>query len=390
MMNTLAWGASVSAPFRKRVIQMAAQVGGDPSWYMAIFKFESNLNPKAVNAMSGATGLIQWMPSTAIRFGTTVQAIAQMTDLEQLDLAERYFQPFKGRLNTIEDAYMAVLMPTGVGKLPSYKLITSDDGKAYIQNKGLDLNSDGNITKAEAASFVVRLYDEGMRQQQAVEITPVPTPAQPEKPMGALALLTLFGPILKDLIPQIASIFKPGSEVANRNVALAETLVNTIVTTTGTANMQAAVEKMQTDPAVLDNVKKAVVTEPTVMAALQITEVAGGAAAARAQDLKVMEVDKPFWKSSAVFWVSILLLPMVYWFIGSVVAGGVNIPDAWPWYAQVPFKLLGTEWNGESRSGIANLVIGLVLGGICGVYYGISVTQQKQQTPNSTRDTQQG
>jgi hypothetical protein len=68
---------------------------------------------------------------------------------------------------------------------------------------------------------------------------------------------------------------------------------------------------------------------------------------------------------------SVLLLPLVYWFVGSVIVGGVDAGES------TFLKLFGTSWTGESRAGIANLVIGLVLGGICGVYYGISVTQQR-------------
>lgn len=197
--------------------------------------------------------------------------------------------------------------------------------------------------------------------------------------MGALAILQMFGPALAALIPQIANIVKPESEVAKRNVALAETIVNTVVENAGATNMQDAVEKMQSDPALTEAVKKAVVTEPAVMGALQIVEVGGGAKAAAERDVVVQQQEKPFWKTSAVFWVSILLLPMIYWYIGSSVAGGIEIPPDWPWYAQLPLRLLGTAWDAGARVGLANLVIGLVLGGICGVYYGISVTQAKQQ-----------
>ena len=41
-------------------------------------------------------------------------------------------------------------------------------------------------------------------------------------------------------------------------------------------------------------------------------------------------------------------------------------------------SMFGSAWTGEARSGGFNLVVGLVLGGICGVYFGVSVTQAKQ------------
>lgn len=211
-----------------------------------------------------------------------------------------------------------------------------------------------------------------------------PTPEG--KTMGPLAILQMFGPVLAGLIPQIANIVKPQSESAKRDAALASTVVNTIVSAANAPNMQAAVEKMQADPAVVETVKKAVVTEPKVMAALQVVEVGGGAAAAAERDLKAVAAEKPFWKASAVFWISVLLMPMVYWLVGSLIVGGTaeRLVAAAKETAMVPewvtllLSLFGPEWQGETRSGGFNLVIGLVLGGICGVYFGVSVTQQKQ------------
>lgn len=199
--------------------------------------------------------------------------------------------------------------------------------------------------------------------------------------MGALALLQLFGPVLSGLIPQIASILKPESEVAKRNVDIAQTLVDTIVKASGADNLQGAVEKMQAEPEVKAAVQKAVVTEPAVLAVL---EIGGGVKAAREADHTATQADKPFW-FSPVFWISMVLLPMVYWYVGSSVVGGIEIPSDWPWYAQLPLKMFGIGWSLDARSGLANLVLGLVLGGICGVYFGVSVTQK-----NVERQTDQG
>lgn len=210
--------------------------------------------------------------------------------------------------------------------------------------------------------------------------------------MGALAALQLFGPILAGLIPQIASILKPESEVAKRNVGLAQTIVDTITKTANAPNLQAAVESMQADSAVKDAVQKAVVTEPTVITTLQISEIGGGIAGARQADAQAATSDKPFYRTSAVFWVSVLLIPLVYWLVGSLIVGGTaerliaaaTDSKTVPEWVTLLLSLFGSEWTGEARSGGFNLVVGLVLGGICGVYYGISVTQQKQQGTAAT------
>lgn len=202
--------------------------------------------------------------------------------------------------------------------------------------------------------------------------------------MPALLLLQAFGPILSSLIPQISSLFKPGSEVAQRNTAIAETVLKTITSAAGTDSLEQAVTAMQADAAVKAKVQEAVVTHPDIMATLQITEIGGGVQAARDADLKAAQADVPFYKNSAVFWISVLLLPMIYWYVGGSIVGGIGVPEDWPWYAQLPLKLFGTQWDDGAKVGLANLVVGLVLGGICGVFYGVSVTQAKQ-----TAQTQQ-
>lgn len=395
----LAWGKKVSRDFAARLINAAMRDGYDPSHAMAAMWFESKLNPQAVNALSGATGLIQFMPSTALDLNTTVDALARMNAEEQLDYVERYFHRYAGRISNLHDLYMCILWPKAVGQPDSFVLFEKGS-KAYEQNKSLDLDGDGKITKYEACAFVRKslstgLLDENASDDSIIDATTLTSPkptTSTETIMGPLAILSMFAPVLKELIPQISSILKPNSEVANRNVALAETLVGTIVKTAGAANMQEAVEKMQSSPEVKQAVQKAVVTEPIVMATLQITEVGGGIAGARQADLAMVSQDKPFYKTSAVFWMSVILIPMVYWLVGSIIVGGgaqrvANVAGTYGDKASMWLifflSLFGDGWTGEARSGAFNLVIGLVLGGICGVYYGISVTQQRQQQPSA-------
>jgi hypothetical protein len=159
-LNTLAWGAKVSGSFCDRVLEIAACIGVDPSWLMAIMAFESGLNPARRNATSGATGLIQFMPSTARLLNTTTDALAAMDAVAQLDYVERYFLPYTGRLSTLSDAYMAVLWPKAIGE-PDGEVIFGAGSQTFLQNCGLDLNHDGEVTKAECAAFVRHKLDEG-------------------------------------------------------------------------------------------------------------------------------------------------------------------------------------------------------------------------------------
>ena len=105
-------------------------------------------------AGSGATGLIQFMPETARNLGTTTEALSKMTRTEQLQYVDKYFQGTLKKGGSLSDVYMSVLLPAAVGKPEDFVLFGEGGAyggdRAYEQNKGLDANKDGKITKAEA------------------------------------------------------------------------------------------------------------------------------------------------------------------------------------------------------------------------------------------------
>jgi hypothetical protein len=216
----LAWGARVDAAFRARVLHMAARLPADPSHLMAVMYFESRLNPAAVNATSGATGLIQFMPATARDLGTTVEALRAMTAVEQLDYVERYFARYAGRLSTLNDVYMAVLWPLAIGKPDDYILFASPQ-PAYTQNRALDVNNDGAVTKAEACSFVARRLAEGLQPGNAYDDgaparTATPQPAGPtgtqphQREDQRMAPLAILG----TLLPTVLQMFSGKAQSA--------------------------------------------------------------------------------------------------------------------------------------------------------------------------------
>jgi hypothetical protein len=135
----------------------------DPNYLMAAMAFESaeTFSPSIQNHQSGATGLIQFMPATAHGLGTSIQALAAMTAVEQLDWVLAYFRPRKGKLNTLSDLYMAILWPAAVGK-PEDSPLFKRPSIAYEQNAGLDTDHDGVITKEEAASKVAAKLQKGL------------------------------------------------------------------------------------------------------------------------------------------------------------------------------------------------------------------------------------
>jgi hypothetical protein len=204
-------------------------------------------------------------------------------------------------------------------------------------------------------------------------------PVQPKESSMPIPLIVgVIGSLLSQLIPVVAPLFDKKTETPAKLDA-ATKVIDLLVKATGSVNEQEAIQKLQADPALVQTVTQAIITNPTIMPMLEIST--AGIAEARKADVAQQAAATPFWKTSAVFYISLILLPLIYWYVGSSVVGGVEIPADWPWYAQLPLKLFGVTWDPGARVGLANLVVGLVLGGICGVYFGVSVTQTKQQQP---------
>lgn len=167
----VAWGAKVSQEFKERVHWIAAALrmpvnGSD--WLMACMAWESaeTFSPSVKNmAGSGAVGLIQFMPKTAIGLGTTTVKLANMTAVQQLEYVYKYFSPYEGRLNNLSDVYMSILWPLAVGKPERATLWDKEQRPTtYRQNAGLDINKDGVITKAEAAAKVQQTLNVGLEK----------------------------------------------------------------------------------------------------------------------------------------------------------------------------------------------------------------------------------
>jgi hypothetical protein len=164
----LAWGNSVSALFRERVAAIGLRLAIDPSSLMTCMAFESGhtFSPNIRNAAgSGATGLIQFMPSTAGLLGTTTDALAHMTAEGQLDFVEKYFAPFRGRLKNLGDTYLAILWPAGIGKADDWVMFTKGGHRPalYLQNRGLDIDHDGEVTRGEVCRRIYAEHDAGMK-----------------------------------------------------------------------------------------------------------------------------------------------------------------------------------------------------------------------------------
>jgi hypothetical protein len=151
---------ALSPAFLSKSQQVADRLEMRHDDLLRIMHFETGgtFDPGVKNrAGSGATGLIQFMPDTAKRLGTTSEALAKMTPEQQLDYVEKYLSQYKGRIGTLDDAYMAVLYPEAMGKGGGYRLFTKEGNPtAYRQNAGLDREGKGYVTVADAVAAVQR------------------------------------------------------------------------------------------------------------------------------------------------------------------------------------------------------------------------------------------
>ncbi|NLO72299.1 MAG: lytic transglycosylase domain-containing protein [Porphyromonadaceae bacterium] len=143
--------------FLEELKRICALLMMNPEHLMVVMYAESRLNPQAVNPKSNATGLIQFMPKTALSLGTTVAALKLMTNVEQLAWVYKYFLPYKGKMHSVYDVYKAVFFPASLGKPKDWVFQTSTLSAKTIAdaNKIIDnFPRDGKITVREFETYV--------------------------------------------------------------------------------------------------------------------------------------------------------------------------------------------------------------------------------------------
>lgn len=163
------WSARVSQEFVARIQKWVDDRGFNQNflhYLMAIMAFESagTFDPAKQN-MAGAQayGLIQFMDGAAKDLNTTLSALRAMTQMQQLEYVLKYFDMRNRayRLRNLEDFYLSVFYPKAIG-MSADKTVFSTGTKGYIQNRGLDIDKDGNITVGEISVKIYQTYYDGM------------------------------------------------------------------------------------------------------------------------------------------------------------------------------------------------------------------------------------
>lgn len=140
--------ASYRKAFVEKVKKISANLGIEPNWLMAIMYFESagTFSPSITNNI-GATGLIQFIPSTARGLGTSTSELRKMTAVQQLDYVEKYLRPYRGKFKSYIDVYFAIFFPLAIGK-PDDWIIQGGGLSAssiYNSNPAFRVQKDGKI-----------------------------------------------------------------------------------------------------------------------------------------------------------------------------------------------------------------------------------------------------
>jgi hypothetical protein len=166
--------------------------GLDPVSVAAAIEFESagSWSPAARNASSGATGLIQFMPSTAKQMGTSTEALAQLSFVGQLQWVLKYFQAQGiSRLKRLVDTYAAVFWPAAIGTSADH-VIAVAGSPAYDQNKALDPKGNGQITTGDLDAVMQAVLAKA-NANGVIDVTPTSSIAGPHAVALGAALAVL-------------------------------------------------------------------------------------------------------------------------------------------------------------------------------------------------------
>lgn len=137
--------------FAARLAASADTIGVPVAWLESVFTSESGYNHLALNAQSGAFGLIQFMPETAAWLGTSPEALALMPAADQLPFIVKYYAGQK--FSSLIALRLFTFYPAAVGKPDSYQI---GNRRTARQNPIYDLNGDNKITVAEFKKYYSR------------------------------------------------------------------------------------------------------------------------------------------------------------------------------------------------------------------------------------------
>ncbi|WP_299153028.1 hypothetical protein [uncultured Christiangramia sp.] len=134
--------------FVDQVRKISFELNIVPDWLMAVIDLETGgtFDPSITNKL-GYTGLIQFGKVAAKEVGTTTDDLRKMTAIRQLRYVYKYLKKYSGRMNSLQDVYLAVFFPAAIGKPDGWVLQTSrlEAQRIAKWNPLFDVNKDNRI-----------------------------------------------------------------------------------------------------------------------------------------------------------------------------------------------------------------------------------------------------
>ncbi|KAK3582546.1 hypothetical protein CHS0354_024100 [Potamilus streckersoni] len=148
--------------FGKKFSKVCANLGIQEEWLRKVMFMESLANPRAINPISEAVGLIQFMPATVRGLGTKTNDLLYMSGEEQLVFVEKYFrnEGLAGKMESISDVYAGVFYPACIGKPEDY-ILGSERSQGWaekVKNQNEAVYKIGNGTGDVITKMTFDLY----------------------------------------------------------------------------------------------------------------------------------------------------------------------------------------------------------------------------------------
>jgi hypothetical protein len=123
-------------------------------WLIKVIHSESTGLTTAKNKYSGASGLIGFLPSTALSLGTDTASLRKMSEVDQLFYVEKYLKGItKGRkIHSYQQLKLYIMCPKALA-LPDSTVLGDSTSKIYKWNKQVDIDGDGILTVKDFKSF---------------------------------------------------------------------------------------------------------------------------------------------------------------------------------------------------------------------------------------------
>lgn len=98
------------------IIRQARLLHTNPFYLANLINYETDgtFSPSVRNPRSGAVGLLQFTQTGARAAGSTQEALAKMSALQQMRHVGIYLAPYRGKVGTKQGLYMAVFYPVAM------------------------------------------------------------------------------------------------------------------------------------------------------------------------------------------------------------------------------------------------------------------------------------